>query len=158
MSESRETSSGWHDSSGFDSERSDGPTPRIKSFASNRSGHAIRQTTGLEASQLHNFINQISPAAVVQVLLNKGIVTLEELEQAELQLHELQKQFRPELYSESRITYPPEAFDRKQKGYRSHRSSTRGWLKMYIARFRWSRRLGTLLFGWKWKRISKGTD
>ena len=157
MSESQETSSGWQDSNWFDSERTGGPTSRIKDFVSSRSDHATGQTAGLEDGQLLNFINQISPAAVVQVLLNKGIVTQEELERAQMQLHELQETSRPEPLPESRATYTFDASHRKRRSHRSHRSSRGSWLKKHMARFRWSRRLGTLLFGWKWKRISKGT-
>ncbi len=157
MSESRGASSGWRDSKRFESELLGGPTSRINDFVSSQGNPATNQTAGLEDGQLLNFISKISPAAVVQVLLNKGIVTLEELERAQMQLHELQEKSRSKPLPENSATYTFDASHQKRRSHHSHRSSRGSWLKKHMARFRWSRRLGTLLFGWKWKRISKGT-
>ncbi|MDQ7063193.1 MAG: hypothetical protein Q9P90_02990 [candidate division KSB1 bacterium] len=158
MSESRDGSSGRRDSNGFNSERTGRTTSRINDFVSSRRDPATGQTTGLEDGQFLNFISQISPAALVQVLLNKGIVTLDELERAQMQLHERREKSRPEPLPENSATYTFGASQRKRRSRHSHRSFRGSWLKKHMARFRWSRRLGTLLFGWKWKRISKGTS
>ncbi len=108
-------------------------------------------------SQYLNFIHQVSPAAIVQVLLKKGLITMAELEQEQLNIHEFQRQIAA-VSSPNTIEKQPSSAhsSAKVRKRRTSRSSKTMWLKNRMAKFRWSRRLGTLLFGWKWKRISKG--
>lgn len=84
--------------------------------------------------------DMISLETIVHVLVNKGICTREELLAFE------------------------ESFQRKTQGSQqnnyvniqnTHDRGRFSGLKRSMSRHRWSRRLGTLLFGWKWKKVKK---
>jgi len=82
----------------------------------------------------------ISLETMVHMLVNKGICTAEELFMLEGRVQELnQKQpknnFVPIQNQFDRGTFPG--------------------LKRAMSKHHWSRRLGSLLFGWKWKKIKK---
>jgi hypothetical protein len=82
----------------------------------------------------------ISLETMVHILVNKGICTAEELFILEGRVQELNqkdntKNFMPIQNQFDRGKFPA--------------------LKRAMSKHHWSRRLGTLLFGWKWKRVKK---
>ena len=80
------------------------------------------------------FANEISTSTLVSVLINKGIVTTNEIIEAER--HVRLKQFISE----------EQQNQQRQKKKLSFR------LKKWASKKRWSRRLTARLFGWEWKR------
>ncbi len=82
----------------------------------------------------------ISLETIVHVLVNKGLCTREELLACE---KNVQKQ-RPVNHQNSYINIK-----------NNHDRGRFPDLKRSMSRHRWSRRLGTLLFGWKWKKVKK---
>ena len=104
-------------------------------------------------------LNLISLQALIDMLVAKGIVTPEELSQAEM---EHRQKVQQQLWHEN-----PTGAEKRSVNYsyysittRSGRSSKSGqlrWLKRKMSKRRWTRRLGTFLFGWKWKKMSKET-
>ena len=82
----------------------------------------------------------ISPETIVNILVKKGICTVEELFILEGQIQEKNK----------------DAKDSKVIAIKSEYSRGRlPWLKRWMSKRRWTRRLGTALFGWKWKKVKK---
>lgn len=87
----------------------------------------------------------ISMEALVNVLVKKGLCTAEELFEEELHLRQQQTRIKtiPLVATETmRVVDEPDS--------RRHKQS---WLKRKMAKRRWTRRLGTALFGWKWKKV-----
>jgi len=82
----------------------------------------------------------ISLETVVNVLVKKGVCTFDELykEESELRL------FRQEAQRQEYL---------RVKSKSEH--SGNHWLKRWMAKKRWRRRLGTLLFGWQWKKVKR---
>ncbi len=110
-------------------------------------------------------LRNISVEALMQVLLEKRLVEFEELKQAELRLRtQARAEIAQQTSSDPEPTLFPEQKNRSAEGdyvyhkRRSHHSHSSSWLKRKMSKRRWTRRLGTLLFGWKWKRISKSTN
>lgn len=82
----------------------------------------------------------ISLETVVYMMVNKKICTAEELFTLEGRVQELNQQ------------------DNKNNFVNIQNHYDRGrlpGLKRFMSKHHWSRRLGTLLFGWKWKKIKK---
>lgn len=82
----------------------------------------------------------ISLETMVHILVSKGICTAEELFMLEGHVQELNhkngnKNFMPIQNQRDRGKFPA--------------------LKRAMSNYHWSRRLGTLLFGWKWKKVKK---
>ena len=80
--------------------------------------------------------DSISTSTLVNLLIRKGILSVEELIEAESKNLE---------FENTALQYPKIKVRRKKK------TKWRN-LKKLMSRRRWSRRLGTKLFGWKWKR------
>lgn len=87
----------------------------------------------------------ISVETVVNVLVQKGICTAEELFEEERRRREYSKQYR-----EIKIVQPP--IDPEQLR-REELRKKQNWLKRKVSKRRWSRHLGTRLFGWQWKKV-----
>ncbi|MFQ5603119.1 MAG: hypothetical protein ACE5HS_07610 [bacterium] len=88
----------------------------------------------------------ISLETVVNVLLQKGLCTPEELFEEERKRYHYQSKVK----NVSLVQTPQslEQVDNKKKhGHNSH------WLKRKMSKYRWTRRLGTALFGWRWKKV-----
>jgi len=82
----------------------------------------------------------ISVETLVHLMVKKGICTAEELFILEGQLQELNKKTQKHNF----VSVPQQYHRGKYPG-----------LKRAMSKHRWSRRLGTLLFGWKWKKVKK---
>lgn len=82
----------------------------------------------------------ISLETMVHMLINKGICTAEELFLLEGRIQELGKKKSNEKYVSIHNHFDRGRFPA---------------LKRTMSQFRWGRRLGTLLFGWKWKKVKK---
>ncbi len=98
----------------------------------------------------------ISSQAVIKVLLAKGLVSLQELSRAEYALRAQKQQERHASSHNGNGTKKHRTYSYGHAYSKdSHHHSKHRWLRKKMAKHRWSRRLGTALFGWKWKRVSK---
>ncbi len=87
--------------------------------------------------------NIVSLETLVNVLIRKGICTPEELFEEERRKRSYDEQTKGALLVSTQSTR-----------VRTNRESKKqGWLKRKMSKRRWSRRLGTLLFGWQWKKV-----
>jgi len=96
----------------------------------------------------------ISLEAVVSLLVKKGVLTTAELYDEEAQIR-AEKEKAPPSYV---VAIPGESdSSRQQNGssHRGHRHHRHGWLKRKMSKRRWTRRLGTRLFGWQWKKVKR---
>ncbi len=96
----------------------------------------------------HGHVDQGSPIAnivslesLVNVLIRKGICKPEELFEEERRRRTFAEGFKGISYVKT-----PETSRDKRRGKQS-------WLKRKMSKRRWTRRLGTALFGWQWKKV-----
>ena len=91
-------------------------------------------------------VNFISMVTVVNMLIEKGVCTAEELLNAEKK----RRQHIDDLDKINlvQITRPQEA-----GGKDSHKKHKVSWLKRKMGKKRWSRRLAKALFGWEYKKV-----
>jgi hypothetical protein len=82
----------------------------------------------------------ISTETIVNMLVRKGICTAEELFILEGQIQEQNKNV-----NDNKVISIKNEYDRGRLP----------WLKRWMSKRRWTRRLGTALFGWKWKKVKK---
>lgn len=87
----------------------------------------------------------VSLETVVNVLIQKGICTPEELFEEERRLREYDKKFK----DVKMVRTTPDAAQLQREEMRKKQT----WLKRKMSKHRWSRRLGTRLFGWQWKKV-----
>jgi hypothetical protein len=90
---------------------------------------------------------EISFETLLRVLVRKGLVHPSELVQEE-QARRERLRLQEESYRRSTAARLPDV-GVQDVPYRKPRS----WLKRQMAKRRWTRRLGTWLFGWKWKKV-----
>jgi len=83
----------------------------------------------------------ISLETMVHMMVNKGICTAEELFMLEGRIQGLSQQ------NVGNNLVPIQ-------NHHYHRGKFPG-LNKAMSKYRWSRRLGTILFGWKWKKVKK---
>lgn len=83
------------------------------------------------------FANQISPGTLVRLLIRKGILTVEEIVEEEKKARE---------HSLAKIS--PQSY--QATSHRSH-----AFLKRFFARYKFTRKLSSRLFGWEWKKRYK---
>lgn len=82
----------------------------------------------------------ISLETLVSIMVKKGICTADELFMLEGRIQDSNK-------SKNHNNFVP-----IQNQY--HRGKLPG-LKKTMSKYKWSRRLGTIIFGWKWKKVKK---
>lgn len=82
----------------------------------------------------------ISLVTLVHMMVNKGICTSEELFVLEGRVQELSQKEKKNNFIQIQNHYDRGRFP---------------GLKRVMSKHRWSRRIGTLLFGWKWKKVKK---
>lgn len=88
----------------------------------------------------------VSLETIVNVLIRKGLCTAEEL------LEEEQKRRRD--FEETRDTAVVQTNRSESMGTNGARPPRNAsWLKRTMVKRRWTRRLGTFLFGWEWKKV-----
>jgi len=102
--------------------------------------HSVVVDNGTNNSYRMSDADMISLESVITILLKKRICTREEL-------LALEEEFRLD-----RIEQPKTNYVNIQNVFDRGRFSR---LKRSMSKHRWSRRLGTLLFGWKWKKVKK---
>lgn len=82
--------------------------------------------------------DEISVETLINLLVKKGIITSDELFMFEGKLREEKHQLKHANYVKIKNYHDRGRFPRLNK---------------FMSRYRWSRRLGTFLFGWKWKKF-----
>jgi len=88
----------------------------------------------------------ISTEAVVNMLIRKGICTAEDLYDEERRLQQEAREFNSDTHF---VDIP----SMHESGLVPPNRRRRSWLKRKMAKRRWTRRLGTQLFGWEWKKV-----
>ncbi|MDZ7372593.1 MAG: hypothetical protein ONB23_01365 [candidate division KSB1 bacterium] len=89
----------------------------------------------------------VSLESVLRVLVRRGIVSPAEIAQEEEARRERRRAREEELRKMLAVQQAQTLVH--DSSYRRPRS----WLKRVMAKRRWTRRLGTFLFGWKWKKV-----
>jgi len=110
--------------------------------SSSDDGHRRRWPAG-SAPARHG--ERISVETIVAVMVRKGLCSEAELIEEEARRHAESGQYDDTQYvriGDGRMD--AEHWDRPQHP-----------LRRIFAKYRWSRRLGTALFGWKWKKLKK---
>lgn len=110
--------------------------PRLEDEAAIPSKTPMAAMTGDDT----NIIDEVSLTAVIQVLLQRGLCTEAELLAAENRLRSLRE-------TTGRATFTP-----VQIPHEHHHHHDPKLLRRWAAKYWWSRKLGTMLFGWKWHR------
>jgi hypothetical protein len=87
----------------------------------------------------HSFVQEISTATVVKLLISKGVLSLQEI---------LDEEKKTRSHSVSHPT--AEAI---LTGHHKNRG-----IRKLAAKHRWSRRLTTTLFGWQWRKTRTVTE
>ncbi len=87
----------------------------------------------------------VSLETVVNVLVEKGICTAEELFEEERRRREYGKKFKEVKV----VQTPTDPLQHEREKLRKKQN----WLKRKMSKRRWSRHLGTRLFGWQWKKV-----
>ena len=114
----------------------------------------MEQTPGFQQHKVHvDAINSanwmpmadmISMETVVNLLIRKGICTPEEFFEEERKRHEYGQKFKNVGIVQTPERAQPEA---------DYKVKKQNWLKRKMSKQRWSRKLGTALFGWQWKKV-----
>lgn len=86
--------------------------------------------------------DQISLEAVINVLVQRGICTEAELLTEEKRLHAVRQTM-------AGLAFVPVQTKHAGQTHHKEHSALRHWASQH----RWSRRLGSTLFGWKWRKI-----
>lgn len=94
-----------------------------------------------ELRQVYPIADIVSMETVVNLLIQKGVLRPEELFEEERR--------RRQFHSEMDQNPPVEIED--DNGTSTGRKGN--WLKRKMSKRRWTRRVGTFLFGWKWKKV-----
>ncbi len=87
----------------------------------------------------------ISKEALVNLLVRKGICSINELYEEEQKLKDSISENEP-----LPLVQIPSF---KETGLRVHHHKKTNWLKRKMVKRHWTRRLGTALFGWEWKKV-----
>ncbi|NIR47423.1 hypothetical protein GWO43_03000 [candidate division KSB1 bacterium] len=90
----------------------------------------------------------VSLESVVSLLIRKGVCTPEELFEEERKKHQQQQNMGGVSFVHTKRDSTTGG------GNQSHRKS-QNFLKRKMSKHRWSRKLGTALFGWKWKKVKR---
>lgn len=83
----------------------------------------------------YEFIHSISLTTLIRILVDKGVISTEELLKYELD------------YNNTKVNR-----HHYDSGNNHHHSNLR-WFKRWASKRRWSRNLTTRLFGWEWKKV-----
>jgi hypothetical protein len=95
-----------------------------------------------------NSLEQVSLAAVIQVLIQRGICTEAELLAEQNRLETLD--FGPRTVEAATHFTPVQTHSERERHRHRHEDGNR--FRRWAAQYAWSRKLGGLLFGWKWHR------
>ncbi|MDZ7363662.1 MAG: hypothetical protein ONB46_23540 [candidate division KSB1 bacterium] len=115
----------------------------------------VNLNTSLEKSRNNgiNSLDHVSLEAVINVLIQRRICTEAELLAEENRLRNLGAPAAEERVESVRFT-PVQTYSHRYQYEPRDSNSLRRW----AAKRRWSRRLGTILFGWKWHRKKRAQN
>jgi len=99
-----------------------------------------RKLNGNNGKELLSNADEISVETIANLLVKKGVVSAEELFMLEGRVREEKSRLETANYVSVK---------------NSHNRGRYSGFKKLMSQFRWSRRIGTLLFGWKWKKVKK---
>lgn len=88
----------------------------------------------------------VSLQTMVNILIRKGICTPEEL-------YEEEQRRRRDLESPERLSLVQTNREAHSPGNGAPHKHKSNWLKRKMSKKRWTRKLGTKLFGWEWKKV-----
>lgn len=94
---------------------------------------------------LDRIADSISKEALVRLLVKKGVCSINELYEEEQKLKDSISENEP-----LPLVQIPSF---KETGLRVHHHKKMSWLKRKMVKRHWTRRLGTALFGWEWKKV-----
>lgn len=104
----------------------------------------------LRISETPNFVSQgdsISVETIVNILVQKGICSVEEIFRLEGQIRDRQQ-----------TSHQAEYFRIKQQSEVVSHETKHRWLRRFFIKYHWTRRLGTMLFGWRWKKVRQSSQ
>lgn len=101
-----------------------------------------------ESAPQYPIADIVALKTVVNLLIRKGFLTQEELI-AEEHAQEQEQKEEPPKVQQARILNI-ESNDKVRRDT--------NWLKEKMSHRRWTRRLGTRVFGWKWKKVKKSKE
>ncbi len=122
--------------------RLEGEYENILGFNAVRTGAAAPPPAADFAETGANTVARVSMEALINVLIKRGLCTENELLAEEDRL-----QARRETVS--RFNFTPVQIERESYEHKRHDNNR---LRRWASKRQWSRKLGTLLFGWKWHR------
>ncbi|MDZ7268057.1 MAG: hypothetical protein ONB48_09845 [candidate division KSB1 bacterium] len=93
--------------------------------------------------------DQLSLEAVINVLVQKGLCTEAELLKEEARLRAVRQTL-----AGLRFTPVQTRHQGRDHGHEHHHHL----LRRLASRYRWSRKLGTRLFGWRWRKIKRSPE
>ncbi|MEE4311590.1 MAG: hypothetical protein V2J62_06940 [candidate division KSB1 bacterium] len=99
-----------------------------------------RKLNGNNGKELLSNADEISVETIANLLVKKGIVSTEELFMLEGRVREEKTRLENANYVNVK---------------NSHIRGSYSGFKKLMSQYRWTRRLGTFLFGWKWKKVKK---
>ncbi|MFQ5637547.1 MAG: hypothetical protein ACE5IR_06080 [bacterium] len=105
-----------------------------------------QQNMGVTASTSSPIADIVSLESVVNLLIQKGLCTPEELFEEERKRKTYQQTVKGVSLVKTRQMLNP-------AGERKVLRKKQNWLKRKMSKSRWSRKLGTSLFGWQWKKV-----
>jgi hypothetical protein len=104
----------------------------------------------IKITQTPDFVPQgdsISVETIVNLLIQKRICTVEELFRLEGQIRDRQQ-----------TSHQAEYFRIKQQSEAVSHETKHRWLRSFLIKYHWTRKLGTLLFGWRWKKVRQSSQ
>ncbi|MDZ7290734.1 MAG: hypothetical protein ONB44_18530 [candidate division KSB1 bacterium] len=107
---------------------------------------SLRSNVITTTKNMIHTIDQVSVEAVINVLLKRGICTEAELLAEENRLYSVREAM-------TNFNFTPVQINRPDHAHRHRRDPNP--IRRWAAKHHWSRRLGTLIFGWKWHRKKK---
>jgi hypothetical protein len=122
--------------------RLEGEYENILGFDTLRTGAAAPPPAADFVETGVNAVDGVSMKALINVLIKRGLCTESELLAEENRLH-ARRETAP------RLNFTPVQIRHQSHEYRHHHHHG---IRRWAAKYLWSRRLGTLLFGWKWHR------
>jgi hypothetical protein len=132
--------------------RLEGEYENILGFNALRTGAAAPPPAGDFAETGANAVDRVSMEALINVLIKRGLCTEKELLAEENRLH-ARRETTPRLdFTPAQIhreSHEPVQIQHDSYEHKRHDSNR---LRRWAAKRQWSRRAGTLLFGWKWHR------
>jgi hypothetical protein len=113
-----------------------------------------------DSRPIESIVEMVSFETLVSILVKKGIFTADELYAEERKRDQdlMQKRSFPIVQTERKT----ESYSQSQqysasssRGKHTGQKQKTSWLKRKMCKRRWTRRLGSNLFGWEWKKVRR---